>query len=139
MSLKRMEALRDHLRDAKAASLKAGRKLPSRVFATPVGTALDGDNVRHRVFYRLLQGASLREIRFHDLRHPFASLLIQNGEPLTYVKEQMGHSSIQVTVDVYWHLVASANRAAVDKLDAIPTLDPGATGDEKQETKAKAK
>ncbi|PYR90690.1 MAG: hypothetical protein DMF84_19805 [Acidobacteria bacterium] len=44
------------------------------------------------------------EIRFHDPRHTFASLLIQNGEPLTYVKEQMGHSSIQVTVDVYGHL-----------------------------------
>jgi integrase len=53
--------------------------------------------------------------------------LIQNGEPLTYVKEQMGHSSIQVTVDVYGHLVPSANRAAVDKLDAIPVRTPDAT------------
>ena len=101
-------------------NLKAGRKLPSWVFTTPEGTALDGDNLRHRVFYRLLEAAKLRQIRFHDLRHTYASLLIQNGEPLTYVKEQMGHSSIQVTVDVYGHLVPSANRAAVDKLDAVP-------------------
>ncbi len=100
MSLKLTESLRAHQRRAKAASLKAGRKLPPWVFTTREGTALDGDNVRNRVFYRLLDGAKLREIRFHDLRHTFASLLIQNGEPLTYVKEQMGHSSIQVTVRV---------------------------------------
>jgi integrase len=54
-------------------------------------------------------------------------LLIQNGGPLTYVKEQMGHSSIQVTVDVYGHLVPSANRAAVDTLDAVPTRIPSAS------------
>jgi integrase len=91
---------------------------------------LDGDNLRNRVFYRLLEGANLRAIRFYDLRHTFASLLIQNGEPLTYVKEQMGHSSIQVTVDVYGHLVPSANRAAVDKLDAIPIRIPDASEEE---------
>jgi integrase len=44
-------------------------------------------------------------------------LLLQNGESPTYVKEQMGHSSIQVTVDIYGHLVPGGNRAAVDKLD----------------------
>jgi integrase len=130
MSLKLTETLREHHRAAKAASLKAGRKVPAWVFTTPEGTALDGDNVRHRVFYRLLDAADLRKIRIHDIRHTFASLLIQNGEPLTYVKEQMGHSSIQVTVDVYGHLVPSANRAAVDKLDAVPTRIPGASGTE---------
>ena len=79
------------------------------------------------MFYRLLEGANLRQIRIHDIRHTFASLLIQNGEKLTYVKEQMAHSSIQVTVDVYRHLVPSANRAAVDKLDAVPARIPGAS------------
>ena len=43
--------------------------------------------------------AGLRQIRFHDLRHTFASLLLQQGASLTYVKEQMGHHSSQVTVD----------------------------------------
>ena len=56
-------------------------------------------------------------LRFHDLRHSFASLLLQNGESLTYVKEQMGHSSINVTVDIYGHLVPGGNRQAVDRLD----------------------
>ena len=51
-----------------------------------------------------LTDAKLRRVRFHDLRHTFASLLLQQGgESLVYVKDQMGHSSIQITVDTYGH------------------------------------
>jgi integrase len=56
-------------------------------------------------------------MRFHDLRHTYASLLIAQGESLAYVRDQLGHSSIQVTVDVYGHLVPGSNRSAVDRLD----------------------
>jgi integrase len=45
--------------------------------------------------------------------------LIQQGESLAYVKEQLGHHSIQMTVDVYGHLVPGGNRQAVDKLDGL--------------------
>jgi hypothetical protein len=48
-------------------------------------------------------------------------------ESLAYVRDQLGHSSIQVTVDVYGHLIPGANRAAVDRLDAAPIRNPGAT------------
>jgi len=51
----------------------------------------------------------------------FASLLIQNGESLAYVKEQMGHHSITITVDTYGHLVPGGNKAAVDRLDELET------------------
>jgi integrase len=81
-------------------------------------TQLDPSNLR-KLFYRLLTDAGLRRVRFHDLRHSFASMLLQNGESLTYVKEQMGHSSINVTVDIYGHLVPGGNRQAVDKLDDV--------------------
>ncbi len=70
----------------------------------------------NRHFEKCLEYAKLRRIRFHDLRHTFASLLIQNGESLVYVKEQLGHSSIKMTVDVYGHLVRGANRQAVNRL-----------------------
>ena len=53
----------------------------------------------------------------HDLRHTFASLLLQQGESVVYVKEQLGHASIQITVDTYGHLISGANRGAVDRLD----------------------
>ncbi|MGN6731717.1 MAG: tyrosine-type recombinase/integrase, partial [Candidatus Binatia bacterium] len=86
------------------------------LFQTRVGTMIDPSRLR-KLFNRLLIAAGLRRVRFHDLRHSFASLLLQNGESLAYVKEQMGHSSINVTVDIYGHLVPGGNRQAVDKLD----------------------
>ena len=52
----------------------------------------------------------------NDLRHTYASLLLQADEPIGYVKQQLGHSSIQVTVDRYGHFVPGANRSAVDRL-----------------------
>ena len=64
-----------------------------------------------------LPNAKVRRVRFHDLRHTFATMLIQQGEGLAYVRDQMGHSSIKVTVDIYGHLVPGRNRQAVDKLD----------------------
>ncbi len=76
-------------------------------------------NVKSRHFFKCLEKAGLRRIRFHDLRHTFASLLIQNGESLAYVKDQLGHSSIKLTVDVYGHLVPGANREAVNRLPSL--------------------
>ena len=89
------------------------------VFPSPEGSILDPDNLYHRYFQPVLSKAGLRKIRLHDLRHTFGSLLIQNGASLVYVKEQMGHSSIQVTVDIYGHLIPGANVSFVDRLDEI--------------------
>src|SRR6202162_1706270 len=72
------------------------------VFPSPDGAILDPDNLYHRYFQPVLTKAGLRKIRLHDLRHTFGSLLIQSGASLVYVKEQMGHRSIQVTVDTGW-------------------------------------
>ncbi len=52
------------------------------------------------------------------------SLLLQNGESLHYVKEQMGHSSIKMTVDIYGHLVPGANRQAVNRLPGPSSVTP---------------
>ena len=78
------------------------------VFRTPEGTILDPDNLYHRIFLPVLAKAGIRRIRLHDLRHTFGSLLLQNGASIVYAKEQMGHSSIQVTVDTYGHLIPGA-------------------------------
>ena len=134
MSTQLTETLRTLLTDRKEEKLRKGWKdLPEWVFCTVDGGPLDGDNLRHRVFYRLLEKAELRRIRFHDLRHTFASLLIQDNQSLAYIKEQLGHSSIQLTVDTYGHLIPGANRQAVDRLDDVDQLTadnhvaPGAT------------
>ena len=96
---------------------KGWKEVPPQVFVNEVGKPLDRGNLVRRVFWRSLEKAGLRRIRLHDLRHTFASLLIQNGESLAYVKDQLGHHSIQITVDTYGHLVPGANRQAVDRLD----------------------
>ena len=98
------------------AKSEAGKRRRLRGTKPRGGTQIDQSNIR-KLFNRLLTDARLRRVRFHDLRHSFASLLLQQGESLTYVKEQMGHSSINVTVDIYGHLVPGGNRQAVDKLD----------------------
>jgi integrase len=79
------------------------------VFPSKAGTVIDPNNLVHYHFLPCIEHAGLRRLRFHDLRHTFGSLLIQDGASLAYVKDQMGHSSIQVTVDTYGHLVAGAN------------------------------
>ena len=64
----------------------------------------------------------------HVLGHMFGSFLIQLGESLVYVKEQMGHASRHITVDIYGHLVPGGNCQAVDRLDGeAPIRIPGAS------------
>jgi integrase len=97
------------------------------VFLSPDGSILDPDNLYHRYFQPVLTKAGLRKIRLHDLRHTFGSLLIQSGASIVYVKEQMGHSSIQVTVDIYGHLIPGANVSYVDRLDEVPEREEKTT------------
>jgi integrase len=91
------------------------------VFPSDAGTPIEMNNFSERVFKPLVSRAGLRRIRFHDLRHTYGSSLIQAGASLAYVREQMGHSSIQVTVDIYGHLIPGTNVGFVDKLDSVMT------------------
>jgi integrase len=90
-----------------------------RVLARLAVTVLDHDpeepvvlSVR-RVFKPALRRAQLPEIRFRDLRHSFASLLIAQGEHPKLIAEQLGHASVKITMDRYGHLMtrATATRA----------------------------
>jgi integrase len=119
MSTQLSTALRTLLTERKAEKLRNGWKaLPEWVFCTPEGGPLDGDNLRHRVFYRVLEKAKLRRIRIHDLRHTMASLLLQAGAPITYVSRQLGHADPAITLRVYAHYLPDAARKDVDRLDA---------------------
>ena len=95
-----------------------GERLPNWVFSNQAGQFLDEQNLRQRQFFPLLKAAEVRRVRFHDLRHTYASLMLQQGESITYVKEQMRHHSIQITVDLYGHLIPGANRAAANRLES---------------------
>ena len=87
------------------------------VFPYFTGNPIDSWWFRRHVWNAVLKAAGVPRIRIHDIRHTFASLLLQNGESLAYVKDQLGHASIQTTVDVYGHLVPGDNRSAVNRLD----------------------
>ncbi len=86
------------------------------VFMTAAWTRWDDANLR-KAFQRCLTAAGIRRVRFHDLRHTYASLMGEGGAPPKYVQEQLGHASIQVTMDIYSHLFPSGNREWVKTLD----------------------
>lgn len=116
MSDRLKEVLEQHRKIVAAEALKAGEEMPALVFTSDELTPYDGVNVR-KSFEAALRKAGLRKIRFHDLRHSYASWLIANKESIAYVRDQLGHHSIQITVDLYGHLVPGENREAVNRLD----------------------
>ncbi len=81
---------------------------------------------RRDALLHLLVGGKPQPIRNQSLRHTYSSLLIQNGEPLAYIRDQLGHSSIKMTVDVYGHLEPGRNRQAVNKLPTETDISPEA-------------
>jgi integrase len=81
-------------------------------------------NTMRAAWARVLKKAGLSRRRIHDIRHSYASALLSAGVSPVYVKEQLGHASISITVDIYGHLIPNGNRDAVNKLD---TRQPSAT------------
>ncbi len=76
----------------------------------------------------LIRHAGVHYRKPHALRHTYASLLIQHGESLAYGRDQLGHHSINITVDTYGHLFPGANKAAVDRLDDATPAQPEQAG-----------
>ena len=77
-------------------------------------------NVKVRNFKRVLRKAGLREVRYHDLRHPYASQLLAQGQPVTYVSQQLGHANPQITFKVYAHWIPNkSQRKAVKRLPSL--------------------
>ena len=97
--------------------LRSEAKDPSGlIFLGPAGRRMDPDYFDEFIFGRIAAKAGLPGVRFHDLRHFFASMLIAQGESAKYVCYQMGHSSIQVTFDTYGHLFPNSRGSAARKL-----------------------
>ena len=74
---------------------------------------------RKRIWYPMIKKAGLRRVRIHDMRHCFVSLLISEGRSLHYIKEAVGHSSINVTSDIYGHWVGNPKNKTVEVLDDV--------------------
>ena len=87
------------------------------IFPNEAGGPMNCSNMVQRHFLPALKAADLPRIRFHDLRHTYASLLIDQGENLKYIQTQLGHSSPTVTLNVYAHLMNPTHQEAACRLE----------------------
>jgi integrase len=81
------------------------------VFSSRVGTPLHWRNVSRRALKPALKKAGIEPLRWHDLRHTFASLLIAGGANIVFTSRQLGHGSSDITLRVYAHLFDRAEQA----------------------------
>jgi integrase len=118
------------------------------VFSAPDGGPLRHRNFVRRQFHPAVERAGLAEgLRFHDLRHTCAALLIASGTHLQEVKEHLGHASIRTTSDRYGHLYDAARERLRDRLDAtfaqspadFPRTSDGETGSETSQAAPKSR
>jgi integrase len=110
----KVTALRpDHLQNQYSLKLNQGL-----VFITSHGTSISPRNlIRH--FKQALEEAGLLEIRFHDLRHTHASLLLAAGFHPKPVQERFGHSQISLTLDTYSYVIPNPQKEAAEKMNGL--------------------
>jgi len=87
------------------------------IFPNEAGKPINHQNMVNRVFLPTLKTAGLPTIRFHDLRHTYTSLQIDQGENIKYIQTQLGHSNPTVTWNVYAHLMKPTNQEAACRLE----------------------
>ena len=102
-------------------ALKRGsNEISEWVWANEKGQRIGIGNVKATSFKRVLRKAGLRDIRYHDLRHTYASQLLAQGEAVTYVSQQLGHPNPQITFRVYAHWIPNkSQRKAVNRLPSL--------------------
>jgi integrase len=92
--------------------------LDDLLFTTYQGKALNPSVVTHN-FFKLALQAGLKGVRFHDLRHTFASLMLLRGVSAKVISEALGHSSVAFTMDVYSHIIEGMQEDAMKLLDEV--------------------
>ena len=113
-----LETLRKHRKRQLEEKLRATDYEDSRlVFASGKGTPLDAQNIVNRFFKPLLKRSGLPDVRWHDLRHTYDTLLLSKGVHPTYVQKSLGHASVQLTLDRYSHWMPSMGRNTGEGID----------------------
>ena len=93
-------------------------KVSDYVFPSPSGGPISPDSVRH-MLHRVLKRAGLPAVRFHDLRHTFATLALQNGVDIKTVSGMLGHFSAGFTLDTYAHVTTAAQKEAANTMGSV--------------------
>lgn len=96
------------------------------IFGNEVGRHIEATNLLRRSFRPLLAQAGLPAVRFHDLRHTAATLLLLAGVHVKVVSEMLGHSSVSLTLDTYSHVLPSMQADAAAKMEALFTVERAA-------------
>jgi integrase len=91
------------------------------VFTTEVGTPINPSNLRKRSFAPLLQKAGLPHLRFHDLRHTCATLLLSKNIHPKYVQELLGHATVSITLDTYSHVLPGMGNQVAEAMEDVLT------------------
>jgi integrase len=117
-----IEKLRRHqnLQTEERQAAKHYWKENDMIFPSSTGTPMDPSNLYHN-FKRMLKEAGLPDIRFHDLRHTAATLMLQQGTHPKIVQERLGHSDISMTLNTYSHVLPGMQDEAAGKLDELLT------------------
>ncbi len=89
------------------------------IFCNSIGNPIEPGNLLRRSFWPLLQQANIAHIRFHDLRHSAATMLMEQGISPKVVSEILGHSSISITLDLYSHVSKEMQQAAAASIDSL--------------------
>jgi integrase len=98
--------------------LEAALCLDDLVFASASGGPVNPTSVSH-AFSKLARSAGLGDVRFHDLRHTFASLMLLRGAKPKVISEALGHASVAFTMDVYSHIIGGMQEDAMRLLDEV--------------------
>ena len=116
-----VDALRRHRADQAEHRLRRGEAWEDNdlVFPNSFGRPINASNLLSRCFYPLLKRAGLLRVRFHDLRHTAATLLLDEGVHPKIVSEMLGHSTISITLDLYSHVTPSMQEQAAQALDSL--------------------
>jgi len=127
MTAKLADYLSEYKGERESLSLHLGRLLKpdDLVFSNIEGKPIDPGVLSHN-FARLVKRAGLQGVRFHDLRHTFASLMLLRGAKPKVISEALGHSSVAFTMDVYSHILPGMQSDAMALLDEV--LPPGKNG-----------
>ena len=114
-------AIRVHRTKQMEERLRAGSAWADQglVFTDEIGGPLDPTNLCRRSFETLLERSGLRRMRFHDLRHTAATLLLGDGVHPKVVADMLGHSRISVTLDLYGHVSPAMQREAAETMDSL--------------------
>jgi hypothetical protein len=116
-----VEGLRQH-RARQAAEILASEgwdQTTDLVFPNHVGRPMQASNLLRRSFFPLLAAADLPHIRFHDLRHTAATLLLSRGVHPKIASEMLGHSTVAFTLDVYSHVTETLQREVARTMDSV--------------------